>query len=146
LNCVFGLAPQRSRIISNSELQGVLQWPGQKLVFIDSCYSAGLTGKQVGGVNNDLLINSLKDNSPVVFTSSNGTERSWEWDPAKYGLFTHVLLEGLSGKADGNKDGKIGIEELGQYVKRTVPGLKDTQHPYYVVPTGYRDFVVAEVK
>jgi hypothetical protein len=142
--------PQRSRIIPNSDLLDVLNLPAPKLVFIDSCYSAGIAGKQVDGVDNNRLINSLKDNTPVVFTSSQGSERSWEWDPTKYGLFTHVLLQGLSGAADtgpnGNKDGKVQIEELGQYVRTTVPGLKDIQHPYYLVPTGYTDFVIAEIE
>ena len=100
----------------------------------------------MGGVDNETLINSLKDDSPVIFTSSSKTEQSWEHDPAKMGLFTHVLLEGLSGKADANKDNKITIQELGEYVKKTVPGMKDTQHPYYLAPPGYRDFVVAETK
>jgi WD40 repeat protein len=141
-------SPQRSRIIPNSALQDVLSWPGQKLVFIDSCYSAGLTGKQVSGADTYQLINSLKDNAPVVFTSSSGNQKSWEWDPGKYGLFTYVLLEGLQGKADMDKDGKIRIEELGQYLKTTVPGMKtpDIQQPYCLVPTGYKDFVVAEAR
>ena len=139
-------APQRSRIIPNSELQDVLRFPGQKLVFIDSCFSGGLQGKQMGSVDNEALINSLKDDSPVVFTSSSKTERSWEHEPARMGLFTHVLLEGLSGKADANKDGKITIQELGDYVKRTVPGMRDGQNPYYLAPPGYRDFVIAETK
>jgi uncharacterized caspase-like protein len=139
-------APQRSRIIPNSELQDVLRFPGQKLVFIDSCFSGGLQGKQMGGVDNETLINSLKDDAPVVFTSSSKTERSWEHDPAKMGLFTYALLQGMSGAADANKDGKITIAELGDYVKKTVPGVRDTQHPYYLSPPGYRDFVVAETK
>ncbi|WP_461256042.1 WD40 domain-containing protein [Treponema sp. R80B11-R83G3] len=139
-------APQRSRIIPNSELQDVLRFPGQKLVFIDSCFSGGLQGKQMGSVDNETLINSLKDDSPVVFTSSSKTEQSWEWDNAKMGLFTHVLLQGLSGAADADKNSKITIQELGDYVKKTVPGMKDVQHPYYLAPPGYRDFVVAETK
>jgi hypothetical protein len=139
-------APQRSRIIPNSELQDVLRFPGQKLVFIDSCFSGGLAGKQMGNVDNETLINNLRDDSPVIFTSSSKTERSWEHDPARMGLFTHVLLQGISGAADANKDGKITITELGDYVKKTVPGMKDTQHPYYLAPPGYRDFIVAETK
>ncbi|MCL1931892.1 MAG: caspase family protein [Treponema sp.] len=138
--------PQRSRIIPNSDLQDVLAFPGKKLVFIDSCYSGGIAGKQVGGVDNEVLINSLMDNAPVIFTSSSKTEQSWEWDNARLGLFTHVLLQGLSGAADTNKDRNITIEELGEYVKKTVPGMKAGQNPYYLMPTGYRNFVIAEAR
>jgi len=134
-------APQRSRIIPNSELQDVLRFPGQKIVFIDSCYS--------GGVNNDDLVNGLnlvRDGAPVIFTSSSKTEKSWEHDPAKLSLFTYVLLQGLSGSADADKDKKVTVQELGEYVKKAVPGIRDNQHPYYLAPDGYRDFVVAETK
>jgi len=133
--------PQRSRIIPNNELQEVLRFPGQKIVFIDSCYS--------GGVNNDVLVNGLnlvRDGAPVIFTSSSKTEKSWEHDPAKLSLFTYVLLEGLSGSADADKNKKITVQELGEYVKKAVPGIRDNQHPYYLAPDGYRDFVVAETK
>jgi len=135
--------PQRSRIIPNNELQEVLRFPGQKLVFIDSCYSGGFTGNQAGTVDNDTLINSLKDDAPVIFTSSSKTQQSWEWESASLGLFTHVLIQGLSGTADANRDGRITVEELGDYVKKTVPGMKDSQQPYYWSPPGYRDFVIA---
>ena len=103
----------------------------------------------MGSVDNGILINSLMDknvieSTPVIFTSSSKTERSWEHDPARLGLFTYVLLQGISGAADADKDGKITIQELGEYVKKTVPGMKDTRHPYYIAPQGYRDFVAAE--
>jgi len=138
--------PLRASIIPNSELQDVLAFPGKKLVFIDSCYSGGIAGRQVGGVDNEVLINSLMENAPVIFTSSSKTEQSWEWDSARLGLFTHVLLQGLSGAADANKDRNITIEELGEYVKKTVPGMKAGQTPYYLMPTGYRNFVIAETR
>jgi uncharacterized caspase-like protein len=117
-------------------------------VFIDSCYSGGIAGKQVGSVDNEVLINSLmeNENTPVIFTSSSKTEQSWEWEPARLGLFTHVLLQGLSGAADANKDKNITVEELGEYVKKTVPGMQAGQNPYYLMPRGYRDFVIAETR
>ena len=144
-------APQGSRIIRNSELQDVLRFNGQKLVFIDSCFSGGFADKQTGKVNNETLINSLQDKNviesiPVIFTSSIKEERSWEHDPAKMGLFTYVLLEGISGKADADRNGKITIKELGDYVTKTVPGIRDNQHPYYLMPEGYNNFVIAETK
>jgi serine/threonine protein kinase len=37
-----------------------------------------------------------------------------------HGLFTYYLLEGLKGKADENRDGKVGVAELFEYVAREV--------------------------
>jgi hypothetical protein len=136
--------PRRASIIPNSDLQDVLDFPGQKLVFIDSCYSGGIAG--VGGVDNERLINSLMENAPVIFTSSSKTEQSWEWESARLGLFTHVLIEGLSGAADANGDRNITIVELGEYVEKTVPSMRAGQNPYPRIPDGYRDFVIAEIR
>ena len=82
----------------------------------------------------------------MIFTSSRKTEQSWEWEAAGLGLFTHVLIQGLSGEADANRDRNITVEELGEYVRTTVPGMKAGQNPYPLVPPGYRDFVIAEIR
>jgi hypothetical protein len=40
---------------------GIRDLPGQKLVFIDSCYSEGVAGKRVRAGNSYDLVNSLQD-------------------------------------------------------------------------------------
>jgi uncharacterized caspase-like protein len=140
-------SPRRARAITNSEILDVLnRLAGQKLVFIDSCYSAGVAGRQDQRTDNNQLINGLKDAAPAVFTSSRGNELSREWPAFGFGLFTHALVQGLGGAADDNKDSKIQIEELDRYVQKTVSGLNAEQHPYYLAPPGYAEFVVAEIK
>jgi uncharacterized caspase-like protein len=134
---------RQSRVIANNELLAVLDRAGQKLVFIDSCYSGGIAGKRVKAVDSSRLVGDLKDALPAIFTSSRGNEISREWPQFGYGLFTHALMQGIKGAADANKDGKIQIEELNEYVLKTVSGLNGAQHPYLWAPPGYADFTVA---
>ena len=48
----------------------------------------------------------------MVICSATGNEFVQESLEHKHGLFTQALLEGLSGKADANKDGAVYLHEL----------------------------------
>ncbi len=66
----------------------------------------------------------------VVFSSSKGGEVSWEYDSLKNGAFTEAMLDGLSGKADKDKNGSVSIDELQEFVsKGVVKYTDDRQHP-----------------
>jgi len=66
----------------------------------------------------------------VVFSSSKGGEASWEYDALKNGAFTEAMLEGLSGKADKDKNGTVTVDELQEYVsKGVIKYTGDKQHP-----------------
>jgi hypothetical protein len=66
----------------------------------------------------------------IFFGSSSVGEYSYEDSRLKAGAFTAALIEGLSGKADFNGDGKIETDELGVWLKRRVPELTEQrQHP-----------------
>ena len=59
-----------------------------------------------------------------VFASAGSEQYASEFTSLGHGLFTHVLLQGLSGKADGSTlDGKITIYELKSYLDDQVPEL-----------------------
>jgi len=61
------------------------------------------------------------------------------------GLFVQVLLDGLSGLADRNKNGWLMASEVGEYVKQRVPErTKDVQHPIFVQLEGEGDTVLIE--
>ena len=65
---------------------------------------------------------------------------------AGHGVFTYAILEGLRGKADLIKDGKISMKELDTYVSETVPQLTNgAQHPITHTPEGYLNFTLATV-
>jgi uncharacterized caspase-like protein len=140
-----------SRAISYRDIQSVLDWPGQKLVFIDACHSAGTSSSLIRRVNNDRLINDLNSNpsirsSSVIFTSSKGDQSSLEMERYKHGVFTYAILQGLKGEADLLKKGFITMTALELYIRDKIPALTDgRQNPTTSRPDGYDDFVVVEV-
>jgi tetratricopeptide (TPR) repeat protein len=95
-------------------------------MFIDSCHSGSIMNgvnskgvmQKVTGITNNFL--DLAKPGQLIMTSSSAEEESLEM-PGQGGLFTHYLLEGMRGKADIiNRDNKITVEELFQYVHRNV--------------------------
>ncbi|MCI0490074.1 MAG: caspase family protein [Blastocatellia bacterium] len=98
------------------------------VVFIDTCHSAGLTGEKPaarGGENNLINLYASKlfaEKGRAVITASDVNESSFEdrrWGGG-HGVFTFVLLEGLSGKADADRDGLVKAGELFAYVRERV--------------------------
>ena len=136
-----------SRAISHRDLQSVLDGPGQKLLFIDACHSAGTGSRLTQSTNNTQLARQLDNNSTVIFTSSKGTETSKEMEELGHGAFTYAILEGLRGEADPYKDGSVTMKSLDTYVSRKVPQLTDrTQTPATYTPEGYVDFQLADLR
>lgn len=101
----------------------------RKIVFVDTCHSAGLTGEQLvkaRGTENNLLnfyaARLFNEAGSAVLTSSDINEVSQEsqkWGGG-HGIFTFALLEGLGGKADANNDKFITAGELFAYVRERV--------------------------
>lgn len=95
-------------------------------MFIDSCHS----GSVIQGVNSKGILQNmtgitqnflnLASKGRLVLTSSQADEESLEIQGTG-GLFTHYLLKGLRGEADIiQRDKKITVDELYQYVRRNV--------------------------
>jgi WD40 repeat protein len=99
------------------------------VVVLDTCYSGAFavddsitrdsrdqtTGKQISHATGRFIL-----------ASSSSQEEALDGVDG-HGVFTEILLRGLSGDADkegvGNKDGKISIFELGEFTKNQVPTL-----------------------
>jgi WD40 repeat protein len=141
-----------SRAISSREIQAVLSMPGQKLVFIDACHSAGTSGGLTQRVNNDRLINDLNNDSAirassVIFTSSKGDQSSLEMDQYKHGVFTYAILQGLKGEADLLKKGIITTTALYVYIREKVIELtKSLQEPRSFRADGLDEFEMVILK
>ena len=60
------------------------------------------------------------DSKLVILTASRRDEVAGSSMDKGHGLFTYYLLEGLSGKADLDKDGHLGVKELHAYVEGRV--------------------------
>ncbi|MEW6215184.1 MAG: caspase family protein, partial [Nitrospirota bacterium] len=104
----------------------------KKIIILDTC-NAGRGGKEIQiallqqtrGLTEATAIKILqKEIGSSVFSASSDAQQAIEGYKG-HGLFTYVFLEGLSGKADANKDGYIQVHELAEYVKYNVVTLSE---------------------
>jgi hypothetical protein len=100
------------------------------VLLIDTCHSAGLGEERIStrGIGRNNLINLYvekllyKEEGKAVITSSDVNELSQEgvgWGGG-HGVFTHFLLEGLRGKADGDGNRVVTVGELFRFVRQKV--------------------------
>jgi uncharacterized caspase-like protein len=120
-----------STAIKNSTVTKMLQLiPSNKMVFlIDCCYSGGATtGDEVvrsitppsTKIGTDVY-NDFSGSGRVVISASLSDQVSLEVPELNHGIFTYSLLEGISGKADFNKDGSLTlISEIYPYLSSEV--------------------------
>ena len=113
------------------------------IVITDACHGAGVTGsiglKGLGKITNsvqDALLDLGKHTGKVCLVSCEAREESQEsekWGDG-HGVFTHFLLQGLRGEADGTgagcSDGVVTLGELIDYVEEGVRReTRSQQHP-----------------
>lgn len=95
-----------------------------KMIFADACFS----GKMRQGKRQVKEENS--DSNVMLFLSSRDNETSIERRDMTNGFFTVCLKDGLSGKADANRDRTITAKEIFDFVSKNVKKLsRDKQHP-----------------
>jgi uncharacterized caspase-like protein len=139
----------KSTGVSYLEIKNTLNSIQGKVIFFgDTCHSANVFGK---GNPSDItiLINELSDadNGIVVFTSSTKNQLSLEDKSWGNGAFTKALVEGLNGKADYSKKGRITINMLDLYLSERVKELtKDKQTPATSKPDTIADFQIIDLK
>ncbi|MBI5719143.1 MAG: caspase family protein [Burkholderiales bacterium] len=151
----------RSTAVPMDEFKKTLsRLPGKALFFFDTCHSGNVLGPRVHGAlgrearsafGNDVrgVINELSsaENGVVVFSSSTGRQLSYEDNAWGNGAFTKALVEGLGGKADYQKTGRITHKMLDLYVSERVKELtQGKQSPVTQAPGGVPDYPVAWVR
>ena len=126
----------------------------KKLVVLDTC-SAGQLGDAIQvamlsrGMSDDTAMKMLsRAVGSTVLSAASSVQEALEGYQG-HGLFTYVIVEGLNGAADADKDGFVKTLELADYVDNQVPELADRifkrkQYPI-VSPTG-QGFPLAKVK
>ncbi len=122
--------------------------PGKVLFFVDTCHSGNVlgTGRRALGTDLTAIVNELSsaENGVVVFAASTGRQSSQESPEWGNGAFTRAVVEGMSGKADVGRTGRVTHKMLDLYVSERVKALtKGTQSPVTIVPQGISDFPVA---
>ncbi len=122
---------------------------GKTLLFLDTCFAGNSlgalskAGRQTEKMMNDL---SSSENGVVVFASSTGQEESEEKTEWGNGAFTKALLEGLGGKADFTRAGRVTYAALNLFVSEEVNRLtQGRQRPVFISPRGIPDFALVRL-
>lgn len=91
---------------------------GKFIFFIDACFSDGMVEKKTTVRGLDSYLGIGKDYT--IIASSKADQLSIESPILKHGLFSYALINGLSGKADRDKDGWVEIDELWPYMRSDI--------------------------
>lgn len=126
----------------------------KKLIMLDTCNSQALGNDLqmaliTRGLSQDTAVKILSRSVGVTILCSAKSDQEAIEGYMNHGLFSYVLAEGLSGKADYDKDGFIKTLELADYIDNIVPVLaeqifKAAQYPI-VSPIG-QGFPIGKVK
>lgn len=137
--------------ISDAEMTSALRAirVSRLIVFLDACHSGGVgetkdPNAYVKAGLSEEAYNRLADTGGgrVIIASCKPNEVSWELSEMRNGIFTHYLIEGMSGGA-ARSDGTIWVSNLFGYVSEHVPKHKP-QHPFQKSAT--EDFPFAIVQ
>lgn len=105
--------------------QSLANLPAKEVVVVlDSCFS-GAGGRSVIAKGMRPIITEVKspllgNGKTIVLAASSGQQVSSTYEQKAHGLMTYFFLKGLQGEADTNKDGKIDIAELFEYLRPQV--------------------------
>ena len=114
---------------------------GVKVCIVDSCNSGGFVAMKDLSIRG---VDRMADAGTTVLAASAPGEKALGWPEKGHSLFTQVLLDGLSGKADlpvGYGDGKLTLREIKLWLEQSVPAkakeLGAKQTPMITVPEGW---------
>jgi len=96
-----------------------------KLCIADACHSGSmLAARSVQSTQNTIVgfYNQLAQAQAgtALIMSSKSEETSLEASGLRQGVFSHFLIRGLKGEGDSNRDKKVTIQELFDYVYTSV--------------------------
>jgi hypothetical protein len=138
--------------VSGESLRKVLgELPCATMLILDACDSGGFDAKAtktrktraLPTATDTMLRQMVNDEGLVVMCgASKGTEAAEE---NGHGFFTRAIIEGLSGKADVFKKGRVDLIDLQAYVINRVGELSaDEQQPTISIPSTVRSFTLSK--
>jgi WD40 repeat protein len=124
----------------------------KQVVLMDACHSGGALktlNVRAAGADEKAIFQLARSSGVVTIASAGSKQFATEFEVLKHGVFTYVLLEALAGKADGNMDGKVTINEIKIYLEERVPELTKQYGGTAQYPTSYvtgNDFPLSILK
>ncbi len=99
---------------------------GRVILFLDACHSGSVSE----GAQNEKVAATISRDMGIVFSSSSGSEFSYENTAWKHGAFTLAILQALKGDADFTKNNTVDWTEFQLYVISRVKELTgNNQNP-----------------
>jgi len=126
---------QTYNLLYYTELQDIMKSAKckTKMIFADACHSGSIKEKEFKKVEDKTEpkppVRAPQDLEVAIMTASSATELSIEMPELKMGLFSYHLIDGLEGSADANKDKRVTIFELHNYVYNQVHAKNPKQSP-----------------
>lgn len=93
----------------------------KSLVLLDTCNSGAFISTGARGMAEKTAIDRLSRATGQATIAASSDSQSAMEGYKGHGIFTYVILEALSGKADLNKDGYVTVSELAMYAEDKVP-------------------------
>ncbi|MGP1440333.1 MAG: caspase family protein [Treponema sp.] len=94
---------------------------GKTLVLLDTCNSGSFLDSSARGLTEKTAIDRLTRSTGHATIAASTDRQSAMEGYEGHGIFTYILVEGLSGKADKDGDGFITLQELSAYAEEEVP-------------------------
>jgi len=122
--------------------------PCTTVLILDACYAASIGAKKrktrALPVESDTVLRHLiYDSGLVVMCAAYKDQEAAEENG--HGFFTRAIVEGLEGKADKYKTGRVEVDDLQTYVKHRVRELSDNeQEPTIGIPPTVRSFALSQ--
>lgn len=133
-----GLKPKLNECLNVDDLLNVTNINGRKIFLIDTCQS--------GGIDNNIVVKTLKNRGTVIFTAARELEYAQESGDVG-GHFTYSIVNCLL----ENKNSDVTISTLAGFVDDEVKQLskfggrgKIRQHPVLLIPEGMRNYIIAK--
>jgi hypothetical protein len=124
-----------------------------RLAVLDSCASGTLTREKGGRRRPPFLVDgSGQVRGHAFLTSASANETAQESDRIGASFFTHYLVSGLRGAADGNRDGRVTLNEAYHYafhetLAQTESTRSGPQHANYDMQlVGSGDLVLTDLR
>ena len=94
---------------------------GKTLMLMDTCNAGSFLGNNTRGLSEQTAIDRLtRSTGHATIVASSDDQVAMEGYEG-HGIFTYILVEGLRGKADTDRDGFITLQELSAYTEEEVP-------------------------